>query len=69
MKNIVRLIFQHIQYLHLVNSEAAWVLVYLRTPVRPQLILNPDYLSDYLSVSYAIGSNKSTYYKIIKLIV
>ena len=34
------------------NSEVAWVLVSLGTQVQPQIILDPDYVPDYLSVSY-----------------
>ena len=37
------------------NSEVAWVLVSSGTQVQPQVILNPDYLPDYLSVSYGYG--------------
>ena len=33
-------------------AEVAWVLVSLGTQVQPQVILDPDYLPDYLSVSY-----------------
>ena len=33
------------------NSEVAWVLVSSGIQVQPQIILDPDYLSDYLSVS------------------
>ena len=39
------------QCLHLMNSEVAWVLVSLETQVQPQIILDPDYVPDYLSVS------------------
>ena len=46
------LIFRHIQCLHLMYAEVAWVLVSSGTQVQPQVILNPDYLPDYLSVSY-----------------
>ena len=52
IKNTVALIFQHIQCLHLTNSEVAWVLATLRTHVQPQIILDLIYLPDYLSVSY-----------------
>ena len=45
-------IFGHIQFLHLMYFEVAWVLVSSRTQVRPQIMLDPDYLQDYLSVSY-----------------
>ena len=34
------------------TSEVAWVLVSSGTQVQPQIILDPDYLPDYLSVSY-----------------
>ena len=33
-------------------AEVAWVLVSSGTQVQPQIILDPDYLPDYLSVSY-----------------
>ena len=41
------LTFRHIQY-----AEIAWVLVFSGTQVQPQVILDPDYLPDYLSVYY-----------------
>ena len=34
------------------NSEVAWLLVSSGTQVQPQIILDPDYIPDYLSVSY-----------------
>ena len=34
------------------NSEVAWALVYSETSVQPQVILDPDYLPDDLSISY-----------------
>ena len=37
------------------NPEVAWVLVSSGTPVHPQIMLNPDYLADYLSDSYDYG--------------
>ena len=46
----------HIQCLHLTCSEVAWTLVSIETQVRPQIILDPDYLPDYLSVSYGYTS-------------
>ena len=46
------LIFQHIQCLHLMYAEVAWVLVFSGTQVQSQIIPDPDYLPDYLSVSY-----------------
>ena len=36
-------------------AEVAWVLVSSGTQVQPQVILDPDYLPDYLSVSYDYG--------------
>ena len=33
-------------------AEVAWVLVSSETHVQPQVILDPDYLPDYLSFSY-----------------
>ena len=46
------LTFQHIQCLHRMHAEVAWVLVSLGTQVKPQIILDPDYLS----VSYDYDS-------------
>ena len=51
-KNTVVLIFRHIQCLHLMYSEVAWVLVSSGTQVQPQIILVPDHLPENLSVSY-----------------
>ena len=42
---------QHIQCLHLMYAEVAWVLVSLGSQVQPQIILDPDYLPDCLFVS------------------
>ena len=36
-------------------AEVVWVLVSLGTQVHPQIIVDPDYLPDYLSVSYDYG--------------
>ena len=47
----------HIQCLHLMYAEVAWVLVSSGTQVQPQVILDPDYLPDYLSVSYDYDVN------------
>ena len=49
------LTFRHIQYLHLMYAEVAWVLVSSGTQVQTQVILDPNYLPDYLSVSYDYG--------------
>ena len=38
-------------------AEIAWVLVSSGTQVQPQVMLNPDYLPGYLSVSYDYGIN------------
>ena len=51
-KCLTILTFQHIQCLHLMYAEVAWVLVSSGTQVQPQIIPDPDYLPDYLSVSY-----------------
>ena len=37
------------------NSEVAWVLVSSGTLVQPQIILDSDYLPNYLSVSHDYG--------------
>ena len=55
IKNTVVLILWHIQCLHLI-SEVAWVLLSLGTQAQPPLILDPDYLPDYPSVSYDYGN-------------
>ena len=52
IKYIAALFSRHIQCLHLIYSEVVWVLVSSETPVKPQTILDTDYLPDYLFVSY-----------------
>ena len=52
IENTVVLTFRHIQCLHLVVTEVAWVLVSSGTQLQLQKILDPDYLPDYLSVYY-----------------
>ena len=52
IKNTVVLNFPHIHCLHLMSPEVVWVLVSLGTQVQPQIIFDPDYLPDYLFVSY-----------------
>ena len=37
-------------------AEVAWVLVSIGNQVQPQIILDPNYLPDYLSVSYVYGN-------------
>ena len=44
------------------NSEVAWVLISPGTQVQQQIILDSDYLPDYLSVSY-------DYAEIVKIII
>ena len=46
------LTFQHLQYLHLISAEVAWVLVFSGTQVQPEIIPDPDYVPGHLSVSY-----------------
>ena len=53
-KNKIVLIFRYIQCL-LMHSKVAWVLLSSRTQVQPQVILDPAYLPNYLSVSYGYG--------------
>ena len=50
------------QCLHLMNSEVAWVLVSSESQVQPKIILDPDYLPDYLSLSYDYGSSKEGFF-------
>ena len=52
MNNAVVLIFRYFQYLQLMYFEVAWVLASSVTKVQPQIILEPDYLPEYISVSY-----------------
>ena len=51
-KNTNVLTFWPIQCLHLMISEVVWLLVSSGTQALPQIILDPDYLPDYLSVCY-----------------
>ena len=39
------------------NSKVAWVLVSSGNQVQPQIILDPDFLPDYLSVYYDYDLN------------
>ena len=57
-KNTVVFIFPRLQCLHLMCSEVICALVSLRTQVRLPIILEPDSLPDYLSVSYDYGKRK-----------
>ena len=65
IKNTVVLILRHIQCLHLMYSEVAWVLVSSGTHIQPQIILDPDYLPDYLSVYYDYGFTSTVEYGIL----
>ena len=58
INNTAALIFRHIQCLHLIYTKVACLLVSLGTQVQPQIILDPDYLPDYLSVSYDYGETR-----------
>ena len=40
-------------------AEVAWVIVSSRTQVQPQITPDPDYLPDYLSVSFEYDLDKS----------
>ena len=42
-------------------AEVAWVLVTSGTQVQPQVVLDSDYLPDYLSVSYDYGANVNSF--------
>ena len=47
---LTNLTFRHIQCLHLMYVEVAWVLVSLGTQVQLPVILDPDYLPDYQTI-------------------
>ena len=49
-ESTVILIFQYVQYLHLMYSEVAWVQVSSGTQVQLSIILDSDYLQHCLSV-------------------
>ena len=55
IKNRNVLIFRHIQCLHLVYADVAWVLVSSGTQIQLQIIPDPDYLSDLLFFFYDYG--------------
>ena len=48
----------HIQCLHMMYTEVGWVLVSSGTQVQPQVILDPDHLPGYLSISYDDANSK-----------
>ena len=49
---ICSFVFRHIKCSHLMNSEVAWVLVSLGAQVQLRIILELNYLPDYLSISH-----------------
>ena len=57
-KVLTILTFRHIQCLHLMYAEVAWVQVSSGTEVQPQIMLDPDYFPDYLSISYDYDKKK-----------
>ena len=59
--------FQHVQYLHLMYAEVAWVLVSSGTQVQPQIIPDPDYLPDYLSISYDYAKISSAKVEVLQV--
>ena len=63
------LTFWHIQCLHLMYAEVAWVLVSSGTEVQPKIILDPDYFPDYLFVSYIMTMFKLSFFYNLKLVV
>ena len=42
------------------HAEIAWALASSGAQVQPQIILDPDYLPEYLSVSYDYGARERT---------
>ena len=52
INNTVVLLFRHIYCLDSKYFEVAWALVSLETQVQSQIILDPDYFSDYFFVPY-----------------
>ena len=48
-------------------AEVAWVLISLGTQVQPQIILDPDYLPDYLSVSYDYGVTQPFFSHVLRV--
>ena len=43
------------------DAEVAWELVSSGNQVQPQIVVDPDYLPDYLSVSYDYDFNTNDY--------
>ena len=48
-------------------AEVVWVLVSAGTQVQPQIIPDPDYLSDYLSVSYDYAKISSVKVEVLQV--
>ena len=53
------LTFRHIQCLHFMYVEVAWVLPSSGTQAELQVIIDRDYLPDYLSFSYYYGFKRN----------
>ena len=52
MKNKVVLIIRHFHCLYLMYFEVVWVLVSSGNQVQQRIILDPDHISDYITISY-----------------
>ena len=57
IKNRIVLIFQNIQCLHLMYFEVVLVLISSGTQVQWQIITDPDYIPDDISISYDYDKN------------
>ena len=58
IKNIIVLMFPRIKCFYFMYSETASVPASSGTQVQPQVIPDPDYIPDYLFVSYDNGQMK-----------
>ena len=58
IRNTNVLIVWHIWCFHLMYAEVAWVLVKLGTQVQPQIIVDLEFLPEYLSDSYDYDRGK-----------
>ena len=50
---------RHIQYLHWMYSEVAWILISSETQVQPQIIVDSDNFPYYPSFSYECDKDKT----------
>ena len=55
-KNTDVSVFTHIQRVHLMYSEVAWVQVPSTTQFQTQIVLDADYFPDYFSISFGYVS-------------